>query len=69
MNRRGLFKWTLDNLNMDLQCMTFISRASSNILVGGLQPSMLTINIERGSVVDKLVFGSYISVFFTEKLI
>ncbi|QSL66214.1 hypothetical protein MERGE_000589 [Pneumocystis wakefieldiae] len=54
MNRRGLFKWTLDNLNMDLQCMTFISRASSNILVGGLQPSMLTINIERGSVVDKL---------------
>lgn len=54
MNRRGLFQWSLSDLNMsDLQCMTFISR-SSNILVGGLQSSMLVINFERGVVIDTL---------------
>lgn len=61
MNRRGLFQWSLSDLNMsDLQCMTFISR-SSNILVGGLQSSMLVINFERGVVIDTLV---YLEIFF-----
>lgn len=53
-NRRGIARWSLCDSNMvDLQCMTSISR-SSNVLVGGLQTSMLVINIERGTVADKL---------------
>ncbi|KAG4305310.1 hypothetical protein PORY_001480 [Pneumocystis oryctolagi] len=54
-NRRGLSQWSLSDLNMvDLQCMTLISRTSSNILVGGLQTSMFLINVERGKIIDKL---------------
>ncbi|KAG5438494.1 hypothetical protein PCANB_002598 [Pneumocystis canis] len=50
-NRRGLVRWSLNDLNMlDLQCMTLISRTSSNLLVGGLQALMLLVNIERGEI-------------------
>ncbi|KTW27568.1 poly(A)-specific ribonuclease [Pneumocystis jirovecii RU7] len=58
MNRRGLFRWSLSDLDMiDLQCMTVVSRTSSDILVGGLQTLMLLVNIERGTVINKLVIG------------
>lgn len=53
---------------IDLQCMTVVSRTSSDILVGGLQTLMLLVNIERGTVINKLVIGGTVNLLI-KKLI
>ncbi|EER41383.1 PAB-dependent poly(A)-specific ribonuclease subunit PAN2 [Histoplasma capsulatum H143] len=54
ISRRGLTLWHLSHEEMeDLRCMSFTQQASK-ILVAGCQPAMFHIDIDKGTIVEKL---------------
>ncbi|KAJ6160880.1 Peptidase C19 ubiquitin carboxyl-terminal hydrolase 2 [Penicillium chermesinum] len=54
INRRGLTQWHLAHEEMeDLRCMSFTAQ-TNRILVAGCQRQMFTVDIDKGSIVDKL---------------
>jgi PAB-dependent poly(A)-specific ribonuclease subunit 2 len=57
--RTGPPVWHLTDVNfIDLQCMTFVARGSSELLVAGLQDQMFKIDVERGEIIQYV--SSYI---------
>lgn len=53
-SRRGLTQWHLSIPEMtELRCMSFTAQ-TSKIIVAGCQPVMITIDIDKGTVVDKI---------------
>ncbi|KAF2149383.1 cysteine proteinase [Myriangium duriaei CBS 260.36] len=54
-SRRGLTQWHLSDSDMvDLRCMCFVAKGTSEILVAGCQSQMFKIDVETGTIVDKL---------------
>lgn len=39
----------------DLRCMSYTSKGQSEVVAGGLQKSLLTINIDRGTVINEVL--------------
>ncbi|EPS41531.1 hypothetical protein H072_4574 [Dactylellina haptotyla CBS 200.50] len=53
--RRGLAKSHITNERMfDLRCMSYTSKGTSEVIAGGIQRSLLTINLDRGTVINEL---------------
>lgn len=42
----------------DLRCMSFTSRATSEILVAGLQGTMLVIDVNKGEIIKRVCASS-----------
>ncbi|OQE26612.1 hypothetical protein PENSTE_c005G06954 [Penicillium steckii] len=54
ITRRGLTQWHLNHEEMvDLRCMSFTAQLN-RILVAGCQKVMFTVDIDKGTIVDKL---------------
>ncbi|KAJ5089883.1 hypothetical protein N7532_008567 [Penicillium argentinense] len=54
ITRRGLTQWHLNHDEMvDLRCMSFTAQ-TNRILVAGCQNVMFTVDIDKGTIVDKL---------------
>ena len=54
ITRRGLTQWHISHEEMiDLRCMSFTAQ-TNRILVAGCQRAMFTIDIDKGTIVDKL---------------
>jgi hypothetical protein len=54
ITRRGLTQWHLADEDMvDLRCMSFTAQLN-RILVAGCQRVMFTVDIDKGTIVDKL---------------
>jgi len=54
-NRRGLAQWNLATENMrDLTSMSYGNRGTTELIVGGLQETMLRINLDRGTVISEV---------------
>ncbi|KAL1960354.1 hypothetical protein VTO42DRAFT_8314 [Malbranchea cinnamomea] len=54
ITRRGLTQWHLSHPEMEnLRCMSFTAQ-TSKIIVAGCQPVMFTIDVDKGTIVDKL---------------
>ncbi|KAF8457687.1 putative PAB-dependent poly(A)-specific ribonuclease subunit [Terfezia claveryi] len=52
--RRGLCQWNLRHEKMNnLTCMSYTNRGTSELLVGGLQKTMVTVNLDRGAVISE----------------
>ncbi|KAI5851436.1 ubiquitin carboxyl-terminal hydrolase-domain-containing protein [Morchella snyderi] len=52
--RRGLAQWNIQNDKFqNLSTMAYTNRGTSEILVGGSQYSMLTVNIDRGTILGE----------------
>jgi PAB-dependent poly(A)-specific ribonuclease subunit 2 len=50
-SRKGLTMWTLEHDAMkDMRCMSFTSKGTSEILVAGLQSTMLIVDLNRGEI-------------------
>lgn len=43
----------------DLRCMSFTSKATSEILVAGLQGTMFVIDVNKGEIVKRVCFQRY----------
>ena len=54
ITRRGLTQWHLSHEEMvDLRCMSFTAQ-TNRIIVAGCQRVMFTIDIDKGTIVDRL---------------
>ncbi|GAB1725462.1 hypothetical protein NU195Hw_g1870t1 [Hortaea werneckii] len=54
-SRKGLTQWHLALPDMlDLRCMSFTGRGTEEIVVGGCQPHLYRISIEKGTVLETL---------------
>lgn len=52
--RRGLTQWHITNAEMvDLRCMSFTAQ-TNRVIVAGCQRTMFTIDIDKGTIVDRL---------------
>ncbi|KAK9457055.1 ubiquitin carboxyl-terminal hydrolase-domain-containing protein [Dipodascopsis uninucleata] len=54
--RRGLVRFNLDDQGKmkELCCMSYTSRGTSEIIIGGRNPGLLKINVDRGSIVSEV---------------
>ena len=39
----------------NLTCMSYTNRGTSELLVGGLQKTMVTVNLDRGTVISEVL--------------
>jgi len=39
----------------NLTCMSYTNRGTSELLVGGLQKTMVTVNLDRGAVISEVI--------------
>lgn len=39
---------------IDLRCMSFTGKGTSEIVVAGCQPAMLRIDVEKGTITEKV---------------
>ncbi|KAK6354956.1 poly(A)-specific ribonuclease [Orbilia brochopaga] len=54
-HRRGLAKAHIMSDRMfDLRCMSYTSKGTSEVIAGGIQKSLLTINLDRGTVINEI---------------
>ena len=55
IHRRGITQWHIDDPEIfDLRCMSFTSQQSSQILVAGCQKVMFTIDVDKGTILDRI---------------
>ncbi|KZF21116.1 hypothetical protein L228DRAFT_269516 [Xylona heveae TC161] len=54
-SRRGLTMWHITHDKMiDLRCMSYTSKGTSEILVAGCQPTMFRVDVDKGKIVEEL---------------
>ncbi|KAL1923050.1 uncharacterized protein VTP21DRAFT_9426 [Calcarisporiella thermophila] len=69
-HRRGIVKWALSSDDTkDLHCFTQSSHTNSEIIVGGQQDHMLTVNLHRGIVTKKIDSGDPLVVMRQSRLL
>ncbi|KAI5807921.1 PAB-dependent poly(A)-specific ribonuclease subunit PAN2 [Peziza echinospora] len=53
--RRGLCQWNLRHEKMtNLTCMSYTNRGTAELLVGGTQKTLMTVNLDRGQVISEI---------------